>query len=191
MFAELRREFRENYKELREQIKNANESIEMIKLSIEELKEHTESTTDKQHDSKDREPTRHLGDDPMLPAPEHGEEQPHETAEHQRPEEDLLDSTAKESGAAKTKGCTQSDSWKQRKSARQKDQPCQLHETGGTLPGVFIPLDKRYHNKALCTLPESIHDQRWELEEIERELETFAEYYGPPTIGAAEYHRGD
>ncbi|KAK6762709.1 hypothetical protein RB195_023427 [Necator americanus] len=92
MFAELRREFRENYKELREQIKNANESIEMIKLSIEELKEHTESTTDKQHDSKDREPTRHLGDDPMLPAPEHGEEQPHETAEHQRPEEDLLDS---------------------------------------------------------------------------------------------------
>ncbi|KAK6754260.1 hypothetical protein RB195_013329 [Necator americanus] len=35
------------------------------------------------------------------------------------------------------------------------------------------------HNKALCTLPECIHDQRYELEEIERELETFADYYGP------------
>ncbi|KAK6748235.1 hypothetical protein RB195_001079 [Necator americanus] len=37
----------------------------------------------------------------------------------------------------------------------------------------------RNHNKALCTLPECIHDQRYELEEIERELETFADYYGP------------
>ncbi|KAK6766389.1 hypothetical protein RB195_025975 [Necator americanus] len=37
----------------------------------------------------------------------------------------------------------------------------------------------RNHNKTLCTLPECIHDQRYELKEIERELETFADYYGP------------
>lgn len=47
------------------------------------------------------------------------------------------------------------------------------------------------HNKALCTPPEIIHDQCWELEEIERDLETFAADYGPPSPAAEEYHGGD
>ncbi|KAK6059812.1 hypothetical protein COOONC_02537 [Cooperia oncophora] len=52
------------------------------------------------------------------------------------------------------------------------------------------------HNKALCTLPEEIHDYYKELEELHRELESFEDFYGPSTTSSkssdrGECHRGD